>query len=130
MCSGPNVSGDRRKVTGEVLDGHEVRPRGTLGIISTLEFFEHPPVIGAVQSPARAIYPPTAIAPLVPMLRAPEAVPWIVFTNRAVSSTSIANAFPLPMPLPSTVAPSAPIMPNMARRKSVAKTPPTACAKT
>jgi hypothetical protein len=30
-------------------------------------------VIGAAQSPARAIYPPTAIAPLVPMLRAPEA---------------------------------------------------------
>jgi hypothetical protein len=32
-------------------------------------------VIGAAQSPARAIYPPTAIAPLVPMLGAPEAVP-------------------------------------------------------
>jgi hypothetical protein len=36
-------------------------------------------VIGAAQSPARAIYPPTAIAPLVPILRAPEAVPRIVF---------------------------------------------------
>jgi hypothetical protein len=32
------------------------------------------------------------------MLRAPEAVPRIVFTNPAVSSTSIANAFPLPTP--------------------------------
>ena len=29
------------EVAGEILDGHEVRPRGTLGIISTLEFFEH-----------------------------------------------------------------------------------------
>src|ERR1017187_6428558 len=37
--------------------------------------FIEAPVIGAAQSPARAIYPPTAIAPLVPMLRAPEAVP-------------------------------------------------------
>src|SRR6202521_5285078 len=79
---------------------------------SDLAGFIEAPVIGAAQSPARAIYPPTAIAPLVPMLRAPDAVPRIVFTNPAVSTTSIASAFPPPTPLPGMVAPSSPIAPN------------------
>src|ERR1019366_4390268 len=67
-------------------------PRTKSGANDLAGFIEAP-VIGAAQSPARAIYPPTAIAPLVPMLRAPEAVPRIVFTNPVVRSTSIAKAF-------------------------------------
>jgi hypothetical protein len=29
------------EVAGDILYRHEVRPYGTLGVISTLEFFEH-----------------------------------------------------------------------------------------
>ena len=71
-------------------------------------------------SPANAMKPPTAMAPFVPMLRAPDAVPRIVFTNPAVSTISIANAFPLVMPAPGSVAPRAPTVPSMARRKTAA----------
>jgi len=88
-------------------------------------------VIGAAQSPARAINPPTAIAPLAPILRAPEAVPRIEFTMPASgigNGTALAMEALLTAGLP--VAPSKPIVPNMARRKTAAKAPPAACANT
>ena len=37
--------------------------------------FIEAPLMGADQSPAKTIYPPTAMAPLAPMFRAPDAVP-------------------------------------------------------
>lgn len=57
--------------------------------------FIEAPLTGAAQRPAKAMYPPTAIAPLVPMFRAPDAVPKIVFTNPAVSTASSMSAFAL-----------------------------------
>src|ERR1017187_9975850 len=55
--------------------------------------FIEAPVIGAAQSPARAIYPPTAIAPLVPMLRAPEAVPRPTQLSGALPSPKLSVAY-------------------------------------
>src|SRR6185437_1838993 len=104
-------------------------PRTRSGANERTGFIEAP-LTGAAHSPASAMYPPTAIAPLVPMLRAPVAVPSTVLTSPAVSRTSIANARPVPNPAPGTVAPSAPAVPNMARRKSAANTPPAICART
>lgn len=71
--------------------------------------FIEAPLMGADQSTAKAIYPPTAMAPLAPMFRAPDAVPRIVFTRAAVSTISIVSAVKFPTSLPGNVAPSKPV---------------------
>jgi hypothetical protein len=71
-------------------------PRSRSGANDRAGFIEAP-LIGAAHRPASAIYPPTAMAPLGPMLRAPEAVPRIVFTSPALCTTSIASTAVLMM---------------------------------
>jgi len=68
------------------------------------------------------------MAPLAPMLRAPVAVPRIVFKPGG-QHYFIINAVPLPTLLPGTVAPRA-AGANMARRKSARRDTTIICATT
>ena len=52
------------------------------------------PEIGLPHNPARAMYPPTPKAPMMPMFCAPDAVPRITLTNPNVRISSIQNAAP------------------------------------
>src|SRR6478672_6400745 len=72
------------------------------------------PLIGLDQRPASVMYPPTAIADSGPTFWADDAVPRIVLTSPNVSSASVAVASRTLTPGPGSVAPSIPILPNIA----------------
>ena len=50
------------------------------------------PEMGLPHNPARAMYAPTAIAPMTPTFCAPDAVPRMTLTNPRVRTASIRNA--------------------------------------
>ncbi len=47
---------------------------------------------GAPQTDTRPMYAPTAMAPLMPTLRAPDAVPRMTLTRPSVSTASVSTA--------------------------------------
>src|ERR1700738_2235287 len=73
------------------------------------------------------MYPPTAIAALVPMFRAPDDVPRMTLTSPSVSTPSIATPTQSDTPEAGTVAPWL-IPPIVHRRNRHARNAPGACA--